>query len=245
MLGRRDRGGVRWWDRRGIRVKTKRAQLPTLVARYVDRNLPPGPPPANVRLTQAGVMQLKPGRWLRFEAEQEAATERVEFSWKARFPIAPLVALRVDDWYGAGNGALEVKLFGLPLKRSRGVDVARGEAMRYLAELPWVPHAFVANRELEWREVDGSTVEVATTIVGSRAAVRLHFDDDGDFVAASAQDRPRAVGKAVVPTPFAGEFGDYELFDGIRLPTTAAVRWELPEGPFVYFRARIRSFAVA
>lgn len=225
-------------------ARPARADLPPLVARYVERNVPPGPLPARVRFAQAGQMQLKPGRWLRFVAEQEAATERVEFSWRARFPIAPLVALRVDDWYRAGNGALEVKLFGLPLKRSQGVDVARGEAMRYLAELPWVPHAFVANRELEWREVDANTVEVTTTIVGSRAAVRLHFDD-GDIVAASAQDRPRAVGRAVVPTPFAGEFGDYELFDGIRLPTTAAVRWELSDGPFVYFRGRITSFATA
>ncbi len=224
-------------------ARPARTDLPPLVARFVERNVPPGTPPARVRFAQVGQMQLKPGRWLRFEAEQEAATEGVEFSWRARFPIAPLVALRVDDWYRAGNGALEVKLFGLRLKRSQSVDVARGEAMRYLAELPWVPHAFVANRELEWREVDESTVEVATTIVGSRAAVRLHFDDDGDIVAASAQDRPRAVGKAVVQTPFAGEFGDYELFDGIRLPTTAAVRWELSDGPFVYFRGRITSFA--
>ncbi len=224
-------------------ARPARTDLPPLVARFVERNVPPGTPPARVRFAQVGQMQLKPGRWLRFEAEQEAATESVEFSWQARFPIAPLVALRVDDWYRAGNGALEVKLFGLRLKRSQGVDVARGEAMRYLAELPWVPHAFVANRELEWREVDESTVEVATTTVGSRAAVRLHFDDDGDIVAASAQDRPRAVGKAVVQTPFAGEFGDYELFDGIRLPTTAAVRWELSDGPFVYFRGRITSFA--
>jgi hypothetical protein len=225
-------------------ARPARADLPPLVARYVERNVPPGPLPARVRFAQAGQMQLKQGRWLRFEAEQEAATERVEFSWRARFPIAPLVALHVDDWYRGENGALEVKLFGLPLKRSQGVDVAKGEAMRYLAELPWVPHAFVANRELEWREVDANTVEVTTTIVGSRAAVRLHFDD-GDIVAASAQDRPRAVGKAAVPTPFAGEFGDYQLFDGVRLPTTAAVRWELSDGPFVYFRGRITSFATA
>jgi uncharacterized protein DUF6544 len=221
------------------------ADLPPLVANFVERNVPPGTLPGRVRFAQAGQMQLKPGRWLRFEAEQEAATEQVEFSWRARFPIAPLVALRVDDWYRAGDGALEVRLFGLPIKRSQGLEVARGEAMRYLAELPWVPQAFVANRELEWREVDAKTVEAATVIAGSRAAVRLHFDDAGDIVAASAQDRPRAVGKTAVATPFAGEYGDYQLFDGVRLPTTAAVRWELADGPFVYFRGRITSFAAA
>lgn len=222
-----------------------RADLPALVADYVERNVPPIASSARVRFKQVGEMQLKPGRWLRFSADQEAATERVEFTWRARFPLAPLIALRVDDWYRAGDGALEVRLFGLPMKRSRGAEVAKGEAMRYLAELPWVPQAFVANRELIWREVDDRTVEVATAVAGSRAAMLLHFDDACDIAAASAQDRPRAVGNSVVETPFAGEYGDYQVFDGLRLPTSAAVRWELPEGPFVYFRGRVTSFGTA
>ncbi len=88
---------------------------------------------------------------MRFEAGQEAATEEVESSWRARFPVAPLVTLPVDDSFRAGDGALEVRLFGVLLKRIRGREVAKGEAMRYLAELPWVPHALVGNRELELR----------------------------------------------------------------------------------------------
>ena len=218
-------------------------RLPELVRRYVERNVPVGPQPARVRLTQVGEMQLKPGRWLRFTARQCIAVDRVEFAWRARFLIAPLVALRVDDWYHAGDGALEVRLFGLPLKRMRGVEVARGEAMRYLAELPWVPQAMVANRELEWREVDHATVEVATDVAGARLAVLLHFDANGDIVASSAEARPRAVGKDVVETSFRGDVAAYREFDGVRVPTVAEVRWELREGPFVYFRGRVTAVA--
>ena len=98
---------------------------------------------------------------------------------------------------------------------------------------------------VKWREIDAKTVEVATDVAGSTAAMRLHFDDGGDIVAASAPDRPRAVGKKAVPTPFAGDFSDYRDFGGIRVPTTAAVRWELADGPFVYFCGRITSFATA
>jgi hypothetical protein len=75
--------------------------------------------------------------------------------------------------------------------------------------------------------------------------MRLHFDDAGDIIAASAEDRPRALGNGAVATPFAGEFGDYEVFGGVRLPTIAVVRWEFEDGPFVYFRGRITSFARA
>lgn len=226
-------------------VAAPRTDLPPLIARYVERNLPPGGAASRVRFGQVGEMQLKPGRWTRFEAEQELSVQRVEFSWRARFPLAPLVALHVRDWYHAGEGALEVRFWRLPIKRLGGDAVAKGEAIRYLAELPWVPQAIVQNRELEWREVDDRTVEVGTRVAGARLAVLLHFNAAGDIVAASAQDRPRAVGKDAVATPFTGEFGDYQVLDGVRLPTTAAVRWELEEGPFLYFRGRITSFATA
>jgi hypothetical protein len=70
-----------------------------------------------------------------------------------------------------------------------------------------------------------------------RASMQLHFNDAGDIVAASASDRPRAVGNAVTPTPFAGEFSGYEVFDGVRIPTTAEVRWE-PERRAVHVLPR-------
>ena len=171
--------------------------------------------------------------------------DRVEFSWKACFSLAPLVTLRVHDWYRAGEGALEIRLFGLPLKRLRGDGVRKGEAIRYLAELPWAPAAMALNTELEWRQLDARTVEVATSVAGSRLAVLLHFNDAGDVAGASARDRPRAVGKSSVETPFAAEVGDYEVLGGVRVPTRAEARWDLPEGPFVYFRGQVTALEVS
>ena len=113
--------------------------------------MPPGRL-TRVRFMQVGEMQLKPDQWRPFEAEQEMALDRVEFSWRARFPFAPLVTLRVHDWYRAAEGGLEVRLLGLPLKRLRGDVVAKDEARRYLTELPWAAAAMAHNREREWRE---------------------------------------------------------------------------------------------
>ena len=70
-------------------------------------------------------------------------------------------------------------------------------------------------------------------------AVLLHFNAAGDVVAASAKDRPRAVDKSAVETPFAEELSNYEVLGGVRVPTRTEVRWDLPEGPFVYFRVKI------
>lgn len=203
--------------------------------------------PREVQVRQAGEMWLKQGgRRLRFTAVEQFAVEEVAFSWRARFPIVPFVSLQVVDRYASGEGSLEGQLFRLvPVMRASGPELSVGEAMRYLAELPWVPHAMLANPELEWSELDAQTVEVATRVGSARAAVRLGFDAAGDIVGASTDVRPRPEGKASVPTPWGGLFYDYGVLDGIRVPLQAEVSWELPEGPFTYWRGTITSLELS
>jgi uncharacterized protein DUF6920 len=38
-----------------------------------------------------------------------------------------------------------------------------------------------------------------------------------------------------------GTFSNYQVVDGLRLPTRADVGWELPEGPFTYWSGAINS----
>lgn len=180
---------------------------------------------------------MKPGgRWLRFRATQESAVEEVAFSWRARFSLVPLVWLDVVDSFEAGTGALAARLWGaVRVMRGEGPEIDRGEAMRYLAELPWVPHAFWANDALAWRVAGDDAVDVRTGVGGAEVAVRLHFDVAGDVVASSAR-RPRETGGETRETPWGGRFGEYAVVGGVRLPTRAEVSWELPEGRFTYFR---------
>ena len=223
-----------------------RAGLPELVRRYVERCVPADQLGRSaVHFTQVGEMQLKPGRWLPFRAEQDMAVDRVEFAWRANVRAARLVSVRVRDWYRSGVGGLDVRLWGVvPVVRASGEQFARGEAMRYLAELAWAPQAMVTNPALEWGQVDESTVEVATRIARERVAVLLHFDAAGDIVGMSTDARPRMVGKQVVETPWSGVFGEYREFNGVRLPTTGEVSWLLPDGPFTYFRGRVTGWSV-
>ena len=214
--------------------------LPPAIRRYVDR-AHAVEPAQQVRVTQVGEMWLKPGgRALRFQAVEDFAVAEVAFEWRARFRF-----LRVVDRFAAGDGLLEARLLGLlPVMRQTGPELAVGEALRYLAELVWAPHAMLSNASLEWRELDERHVEVATQVGSTRAAVRLELDAGGDVVGARVDDRPRAEGKEVVRRPWVGSFGDYAVVDGIRLPTHGEVRWELPEGPFTYWRGTIRSVEV-
>jgi uncharacterized protein DUF6544 len=188
-------------------------------------------------------MHMKPGSpGMRFTATERLETTRVAFTWRARFRSLGL-PLDVVDAYDRGHGLLELRIARIRVKRQQGPELALSEALRYLAELPWVPHALVRNCELEWTRADESTVEVATQVGGSRAAVTFELDGAGDIVRASALRR-RQEGKSWVETPWGGNYRAYEVLDGIRLPTEADVYWEHEGERFVYWRGRVLSAAV-
>jgi hypothetical protein len=192
-----------------------------------------------VRVQQTGEMWSKPAARARgFRATEEFAIERVAFSWQARFPLIGPLALTVLDGFADGTGRLRVSLLGIPLQTQRGREMDVGEAMRYLAELAWAPQAIAANPELEWREVNERTVELACALAEEKATVRWTFNETGDLVRATGV-RPLPVGKSFVPRRWGGDFGEYAEFAGTRVPSAGEAWWELQEGRFVYWRGRI------
>jgi len=214
--------------------------LPRLVSAYLQRALPAdGHTPRQVRIHQHGQMWLKPNARPRsFTATQHYAVERMAFSWHARFRLAPLIALQVRDDYDEGEGSLTVSLLGKVMQRQRGPEVSAGEAMRYLAELPWVPHAMAHNSELRWRELDGGRVEVVAAGLDA-TAITLEFDSAGDVIRASSPARMMRDGDVWTATPWGGEFADYRTFGSMRVPGRAEVYWQLPGGRFVYWRGEV------
>jgi hypothetical protein len=220
--------------------------VPQLVENYLDRVLPnEGMTPRRVKIAQTGDLWLKPyGRALRFSAVEELRIEKIRLLWEAKVRVAPLVSLHVTDRYEDGYGSLNTTLLGIPVTQARGSEIAVGQVMRYLAELPWVPYAMRDNPLLEWREIDEVIVEVATAVGHSHVAVGLRFDDAGNVLAAFGH-RPRREGGKIVTRPWMGLYGDYAELGGIRIPTRAEVRWETPDGPFTYFRGTITSLELS
>jgi hypothetical protein len=193
-----------------------------------------------VRVTQAGEMWRRPGaKPLRFQATEDFAVDEVGFSWRARFPLLGPLALEVVDELAHGAGRLRVKLLGVPLQTETGPEIALGQAMRYLAELAWVPQAIAGNRELEWRETGERQLEVAAQAGPSRATVELELDEAGDIVRATGMRPRRGPGGEVLPTPWGGDFSEHARVGEARLPAAAETWWDLPEGRFVYWRGRV------
>jgi hypothetical protein len=221
---------------------TQRSTLPVpaIIRSFARRAVCENPVPNTVWLRQRGEMRMNPrARWRPFTAEQVISIHKPGFAWLARIEAAPLVSTHILDCYVDGEGLLEVRLFGsLPVARAAGAQVTKGELIRYLAELAWAPHAMLRNPQLSWREIDTTTVEVFADSQAGSAPVRLIFEN-GDITRIEADDRPRMIGRRIVPTRWQGRCCDYREMNGCRIPTRAVVSWLLEDGPFEYWRGQV------
>ncbi len=190
---------------------------------------------------QEGEMRFAPDRpWLPFEAEQWFLGPGVDFRWQARVRMAPLLRARVTDSFAKGEGALTARVLGfVPVARACGPDMDRGEAQRGLAELPWRPFAFKEGQLVTWDVGEAGRLHATFDDGKTQAAVELAIDDEGRVLRASTPARPRLLGRSVVDTAWSGAFGAYRSFGQLRVPKEAEVTWQLPGGPFTYWRGRV------
>ena len=224
-----------------------REDLPDAIAALVPRAAPlASRAPATVRLRQRGEMRFSPlGKWQSLTAEQTFAIRRPGFVWHAYCRVAPLLTAEVVDSYVGGEGRLEARLFGsIRVANAAGPETAKGELMRYLAELAWAPDAIRYNRALRWNELGAREFEVSADSIGGEARVCLALDENGDIAGMRADDRPRLEDGKIVPGKWFGAFSGYKELAGYRIPTQGEVGWHLEAGPFVYWRGEIMALDV-
>lgn len=183
--------------------------------------------------------------WMGFRARQTIWTDECAFDWRAWTGPGGLVSVR--DALLGGKGRLRVKALGfLPIARAEGSpEVTRGELMRYLAELPWAPQAILRNRNLRWRREGPDRLVVGAGEAECSADIVLALDEHGRIASTFAPDRPRAVGREFVPTPWHGRFLDYGRHDGLWLPSRAEVAWVIDGVETPCFEGRVEEWRMA
>ena len=187
-------------------------------------------------------MWTRPGaRPMRFIAEQQMDAGRVAFRWRARFGARLLRPFVVTDAYEDGAGRLEGRLAGVRLFRSTGPDVDRGQVMRYLAELAWLPDPREPRGPVD-RPRAGRGRGCGRLRRRPRGRV-ARLGAGGDVLEAYAPDRPRSVDGSV-PTPWRGVFSTtaswavYGCRGGPRSPGSSRM------GRFTYWRAEVTALEV-
>ncbi len=198
-----------------------------------------------VKITQRGEMCINPGaRWMPFTAEQQIDATQSSFCWEARFGGRWFRPLVVTDAYQQAHGRLAVKLGGLiPIKKFVGPDVDKGEIQRYLSEILMCPSILLNHPSLEFTAPGNHTLRVRDRMDPMGATVDFEIDAEGHPVVCRAE-RPRLVGKNVIPTPWSGICTEFQDSEGLRVARRVEARWHLPEATFTYFRCEVTSFKI-
>jgi hypothetical protein len=253
-------GGVHWNSgTRALRDQLEAARLPIEPKVFDRRELEPLPAPvqryfravlkdgqpivaaANVAHTGTFNMSETGEQWKPFTSNQRVVTRRPGFDWDGRILMMPGLPVHVHDAYVAGEGILHAAVLGLfSMVELRGTgDVAQGELMRFLAEAVWYPTALLPSQGVDWDAVDDYSAQANLKDGDVALTLLFHFNEDDTIDAVRADARGRMVGGTVVPTPWHGQFWNYTLLDGIRVPLDGEVAWLLPEGAKPYWRGRI------
>lgn len=223
--------------------RTYREQtLPGVVQEYLRRVLGESMAlPQRQYLEQVGDLRFAlSNRWRSFHATEHRDLVDIAFRWSARMRLAPMTWIDAVDERQGEHGSSSHRLWGrFPMQTTEGDDIAVSHAMRYLAELPWSPHAMVSNTKLRWREIAENRIEVSTRVCETRICVRFGFNGAGNPVAAYIPDRPCVMNGRTFRSPWQGIYGDFRTVCGIWMPTTAENSWQLPGGPFEYWRGTV------
>ena len=220
--------------------------LPAPVQRYFRAVLKDGQPIINaVTIDMAGTFNMSPTgeQWKPFTSQQRVVTRRPGFLWDARISMLPGLTVRVVDSYIAGLGLLHATVQGLfTVADMRGEgEIARGEFMRYFAEVAWYPTALLPSQGVRWEAVDDRSAN-ATMVDGPLSLTLLfRFNDAGLIGSFRAEARGGMVGNKMVMAPWEGNWSNYQTRDGVQVPCTGEVAWMRPEGRKPYFVGTVTS----
>ena len=202
--------------------------LPAPVQRYFRAVLKDGQPVITaVTINIAGSFNMSPTgeQWKPFTSRQRVVTRRPGFLWDAKIAMLPGVTVRVVDSYITGKGLLRATVQGLfTMAEQQGDgDIARGEFMRWFAEVLWYPTALLPSQGVRWEAVDDHAAN-ATMVDGPLSLTLLfRFNDAGLIASFRAEARGGMVGDKMIMAPWEGIWSNYQMRDGVHLPFTGEV----------------------
>lgn len=212
--------------------------LPPVVAKWMSSSGVVGKEiPTTVRLRQSGEMRTTAEQaWMPFSADYYYTVEEPGFIWHADVKAAPLVHLSGRDKLYQGKGHMLIKLLSLiTVADGKGKEIDQGSLVRYLAEIAYFPAAALADY-ITWEAVADNSAQATISVVGIEASGTFTFDNEGNPVEFTAPRYMEKNGQYSLET-WRVVMRDHREFNGMVLPATVEVIWDLPTGGFSWFKA--------
>ena len=219
--------------------------LPEPVKRYFYHVLRDGQPYiTQTRLKQTGALKVSPTakNWSSFEALYLAKPNPAAFLWDAKISLFPGLHIRVRDSFVHGVGAGHIALLSVLTmgKESNKPALNSGAFYRYLAEAIWHPTSLLPESGVVWLPLDQNQAVAHLAAFGLSISLTFRFNATGEIISIYTEDRFGKFGDHYRQYPWEGSFRHYQTVDGVKIPTEAEVGWHLPEGFWLFWKAKIQ-----
>lgn len=194
----------------------------------------------SVQLTQTGEMRTAPAsKWMAFDATQYFNVNDPGFNWAVNVEAFPGIHLSGRDKLAFGKGEMKIKLLSLfnVVNEAGNEKINSGSMLRFLGEICWFPTAAL-NEYITWEEIDALTAKAIFRQYDEEVWGVFTFSEDGDLLSFEAE-RYYGGGDKAAKYPWLIDVLEYEVFNGIKLPSKCKVTWKLPEGDFEWLNLEI------
>ena len=194
-----------------------------------------------VVLKQRGKLRTTPeGRWMDFNAVQWTNPHQPGYVWRAGVGAFPGIHLSGLDSYLDGSGQMKISLMSLfSVVNAADQDIDRGSLIRYLAEIAWIP-AIARQAFIDWESIDDFSAR-ATIYWGDMSESALFIFDENSDIREVRAIRPfqSSEGSSLEEWIIEVNPGAYRTIQGIRVPYSVEVSWNLDEGMFKWMKGEL------
>jgi uncharacterized protein DUF6544 len=200
------------------------AGAPDPVARYFAHALGDGAELARgTRIEMRG--RIKVGAWLPFRADWQGDGRALD--WRATVGVGPLKVLRVRDRFAAGNGSMDIRLFGrLELGHSEDEDTARSAAGRAAGEAAlWAPACLLPERGVAWRAEGDDHIVAVVDVPPERPEIHIQLDEHGAVASCWFSRWTNAEGNGPDYVPFGVDVEAEHSFGPLTIASRITAGW--------------------
>jgi hypothetical protein len=220
------------------------ATLPEPVKGYLRRARVVGQPKVHaVKARFRGEIRSKiDGPWMPFTAVQQDFFDRPSryFLLGSTMFGVPFDALHI---YRDGVATFEVKAASVvTMVDARGPEMNRSETVTFFNDMCVLAPATLIDPSIAWTPIDAKRVKATFTRAGQRISAELHFDEAGDLVNFTSDDRMQTEdGKTYRAFRWSTPLSGYRDYGAARLAERGEASWATPEGELPYGKFELLS----
>jgi hypothetical protein len=118
-------------------------------------------------------------------------------------------------------------------------ELDEGALQRYLAEAAMFPTALLPERGVVWTPIDENHATASLTDGATTACLDFAFAATGEILGVSTARRWRAEKSGYAIGAWGGRYGQYEVHNGMRVPSEADVYWKIGGRRCSYITIRV------